>query len=139
MVTPRYLLDTDVVSEPTRPAPSAEVLRWLERHEGESAIAAPVWHELRFGCERLPRSRRRDSIESYLVEVVLASLPILDYDRRAAEWHARERARLAKAGQPPPFVDGQIAAIARVNDLTLVTLNQRDFGWFEGLRVERWG
>ena len=139
MVTPRYLLDSDVVSEPTRPAPSAQVLDWLARHEGESAIAAPVWHELRFGCERLPPSRRRNSIESYLAEVVLASLPILDYDQRAAEWHARERARLAKVGQTPPFVDGQIAAIARVNDLTLVTRNQRDFRWFEDLRMERWG
>lgn len=139
MVTSRYLLDSDVVSEPTRPAPSAKVLDWLARHEGESAIAAPVWHELRFGCERLPPSRRRDSIESYLAEVVLPSLPIFDYDQRAAEWHARERARLAKVGQTPPFVDGQIAAIARVNDLTLVTRNQRDFRWFEGLRMERWG
>lgn len=138
MVTPRFLLDTDVVSEPTRPAPSAQVLRWLERHEGESAIAAPVWHELRFGCERLPPSRRRDSIESYLAEVVLASLPILDYDRRAAEWHARERARLVKAGQSPPFVDGQIAAIARVNDLTVVTRNEKHFRWFHGLRLEEW-
>ena len=70
---------------------------------------------------------------------MLASLPIFDYDQRAAEWHARERARLAKVGQSPPFVDGQIAAIARVNDLTLVTRNQRDFRWFEGLRLERWG
>ena len=139
MVTSRYLLDSDVVSEPTRPAPSAKVLDWLARHEGESAIAAPVWHELRFGCERLPPSRRRDSIESYLAEVVLPSLPIFDYDQRAAEWHARERARLAKVGQTPPFVDGQIAAIARVNDLTLVTRNQRDFRWFQGLRMERWG
>ncbi|MXW38952.1 MAG: type II toxin-antitoxin system VapC family toxin [Acidobacteria bacterium] len=138
-MTSRYLLDSDVVSEPTRPAPSAKVLDWLARHEGESAIAAPVWHELRFGCERLPPSRRRDSIESYLAEVVLPSLPIFDYDQRAAEWHARERARLAKVGQTPPFVDGQIAAIARVNDLTLVTRNQRDFRWFEGLRMERWG
>jgi tRNA(fMet)-specific endonuclease VapC len=138
VVTPRYLLDTDVVSEPTRPAPSAEVLRWLDRHGGESAIAAPVWHELRSGCERLPPSRRRESIESYLADVVLASLPILAYDGRAAQWHASERARLTKAGQSPPFVDGQIAAIARVNDLTLVTLNQRDFGRFEGLRIERW-
>lgn len=139
MVTPGYLLDSDVVSEPTRPAPSARVLDWLERHEGESAIAAPVWHELRFGCERLPPSRRRDAIESYLAEVVLASLPILDYDRSAAEWHASERARLMAAGRTPPFIDGQIAAIARVNDLTLVTRNQRDFRWFEGLRMERCG
>ena len=139
MVTPRYLLDSDVVSEPTRPAPSAAVLGWLDRHEGESAIAAPGGHELRFGCERLPPSRRRDSIESYLAEVVLASLPILDYDRRAAEWHAGERVRLMAAGRTPPFIEGQIAAIARVNDLILVTRNQRDFRWFEGLRMERWG
>ena len=138
MVTPRYLLDSDVVSEPTRPVPSAKVLDWLEQHEGESAIAAPVWHELRFGCERLPPSRRRDSIEIYLAEVVLASLPILDYDQRAAEWHARERARLAQVGQSPPFVDGQIAAIARVNDLALVTRNQKHFRRFQGLRLEGW-
>lgn len=66
-------------------------------------------------------------------------MPILDYDRRAAEWHASERARLMAAGRTPPFIDGQIAAVARVNDLTLVTRNQRDFRWFEGLRMERWG
>lgn len=138
MVTPRYLLDSDVVSEPTRPAPSIKLLDWLEQHEGESAIAAPVWHELRFGCERLPPSRRRDAIESYLVDVVLATLPILDYDQRAAEWHARERARLALTGRTPPFADGQIAAIARVNDLALVSRNQKHFRWFHGLRLEGW-
>ena len=43
---------------------------------------------------------------------MLPNLPILDYDRRAAEWHARERARLEAAGSPAPFVDAQIAAIA---------------------------
>lgn len=139
MVTPRYLLDTDVVSEPTRPTPSVEVLRWLERHEGESAIAVPVWHELRFGCDRLPPSRRRDAIESYLAQVVLASLPILDYDQRAADWHGRERARLALTGRTPPFADGQIAAIARVNDLTLVTRNRKRFRWFRDLHLEGWG
>jgi len=138
VVTPRYLLDSDVVSEPTRPAPSIKVLDWLEQHEGESAIAAPVWHELRFGCERLPPSRRRDAIESYLVDVVLATLPILDYDQRAAEWHARERARLALTGRTPPFADGQIAAIAGVNDLTLVTMNEGHFRRFQGLRLEPW-
>lgn len=138
MVTPRYLLDTEVISEPTRPAPAAELLRWLEQHEGESAIAAPVWRELRFGCERLPPSRRRDAIESCLEQVVQPSLPILESDQRAAEWHARERAGLALADRTSPFAGGQIAAIARVNDLTLVTRNERGFRWFEGLRLERW-
>lgn len=107
-------------------------------HEGETAIASIVWHELQFGCRRLPVSRRREAIERYLEDVVLASFPILDYDRTAAEWHARERARLEAAGKTPPFVDGQIAAIACVRDLVLVTANTVDFRGFKGLRVERW-
>lgn len=134
----RYLLDTNVVSEPLRPAPAPIVMRRLRRHEGEIAIPSIVWHELQFGCLRLPRSRRRTAIERYLQDVVLATLPILDYDQAAAEWHAHERARLVGAGRTPPFIDGQIAAIASVNDLTLVTSNKGDFGGFKGLRVESW-
>ena len=87
---------------------------------------------------RLPESRRREAIERYLEDVVLASFPILDYDRATAEWHARERVRLEAAGKTPPFVDGQIAAIACVNDLVLVTANRADFRGFKGLRVESW-
>ena len=62
----------------------------------------------------------------------------LDYDREAADWHARQRARLVAAGQTPTLVDGQIAAIACVNDLIIVTSNTRDFQDFQGLRVEHW-
>ncbi len=134
----KYLLDTNIASEPLRPSPSRTVLRRLASHEGETAIASIVWHELQFGCARLPVSRRREAIERYLEEVVLASFPILDYDRIAAEWHARERARLEAAGKTPPFVDGQIAAIACANDLVLVTANKVDFRGFKGLRVESW-
>lgn len=134
----RFLLDTNVVSEPLRPQPSAGVMRRLREHEGEMAIPALVWHELRFGCARLVRSRRREAIERYLDEVVGVSLPVLDYDRRAADWHALERARLVAAGRTPPFVDGQIAAIARVNDLILVTTNKADFQDFKGLQVRSW-
>jgi tRNA(fMet)-specific endonuclease VapC len=137
-VSLKYLLDTNIVSEPLRPRPSRTVLRRLASHERETAIASIVWHELRFGCARLPVSRRREAIERYLEDVVLASFPILDYDRAAAEWHARERVRLEAAGKTPPFVDGQIAAIACVNGLVLVTANKVDFRGFKGLRVEGW-
>ena len=134
----KYLLDTNIVSEPLRPTPQHAVVRKLSRHEDEIAISSVVWHELRFGAERLPASRRRDAIVRYLEEVVLATMPILDYDRAAAEWHAKERARLALRGATPPFADGQIAAIAYVNTLTLVTFNDADFRQFEGLRVLSW-
>ena len=132
------MLDTNTVSEPLRPNPAAGVLRRLREHGGEAAIPAPVWHELRFGCARLARSRRREAVERYIETVVLASFPVLDYDREAADWHARERARLGADGRTPPFVDGQIAAIARVNDLILVTSNARDFNGFRELRVQSW-
>ena len=134
----KFLLDTNVVSEPLRPVPAPAIMRRLRRHEGETAIASIVWHELQFGCGRLPKSRRRTAIERYLEEVVLASFPILDYGVAAAEWHAGARARLEAAGKTPPFIDGQIAAIASVNDLVLVTANKADFRGFKGLRVQSW-
>lgn len=137
-MTTKFLLDTNVVSEPLRPQPSAGVMRHLRDHEGEMAIPALVWHELRFGCARLARSRRRAAIERYLEDVVSASFPVLEYDWRAADWHALERARLVAAGRTPPFVNGQIAAIARINDLILVTSNASDFRQFKGLRVRCW-
>jgi len=134
----KYLLDTNVVSEPLRPQPIRGIIRRLRRHEDEIAIPSVVWHELRFGMERLPPSRRRTVLERYLEDIVLATMPILDYDRDAAEWHAIERARLAARGETPPFADGQIAAIAGTRELTLVTFNDFDFKRFQGIRVVSW-
>ena len=56
----------------------------------------------------------------------------------AAGWHGQERARLEALGKSAPFVDGQIAAIAQVNELVLVTANIKDFSQFRGLKVENW-
>ena len=134
----QYLLDTNIVSEPLRARPSVSIMRRLHEHDGEMAIPAPVWHELLVGCARLPNSRRRDAIERYIEDVVRTSFPVIGYDREAAEWHASERARLSTDGRTPPYVDGQIAAIAQVNGLTVVTSNTRDFRNFRNLRVRAW-
>jgi tRNA(fMet)-specific endonuclease VapC len=104
----------------------------------ESAIAAPVWHELTYGCRRLPRGKPRDAIDAYLQDVVKASFPILAYDEAAATWHGHERARLEGLGRSAPFTDGQIASIAHVNGLTLVTFNVKDFAHFKDLSVTTW-
>jgi tRNA(fMet)-specific endonuclease VapC len=137
-VTARYLLDTSIVSSPVSKLPNAEVLKHLEEHGHECALPAPVWHELTYGCQRLPRGKRREGIETYLQDVVLASFPVLAYDEDAAQWHGIERARLEGLGRPAPYVDGQIAAIAYVNELTLVTANVKDFARFKGVDVENW-
>jgi tRNA(fMet)-specific endonuclease VapC len=137
-VTARYLLDTNVLSEPLKPAPDAQLMDRLQLHHDRIATAAVVWHELVYGCARLPRSKRRSLIESYLRQVVAATLQILPYDQQAASWHAAERARLSQQGLAPPFAAGQIAAIAVTQDLTLVTRNIRDYQHFDGLRRECW-
>jgi tRNA(fMet)-specific endonuclease VapC len=126
------------VSAPISMRPPPATLERLNEHGSECAIAAPVWHELAYGCRRLPRGKRRATLEAYLREVVLASFPILAYDEAAATWHGAERARLDALGRPAPFVDGQIAAIAQVHGLVLVTTNDKDFARFKGLKVENW-
>lgn len=137
-MTLRYLLDTNILAEPLRPKPNDLILDRLRRHEDEIAIASVVWHEMWFGCYRLPVSARRTAIETYLTQVVAPAIPILPYDRAAADWHARERARLTAIGKTPPFADGMIAAVARINDLTLVTLNVDDFQSFDQPECVDW-
>jgi tRNA(fMet)-specific endonuclease VapC len=134
----RYLLDANVLSERTRPRPNQRLLDRIVRHELEIATGAPAWHEMLFGARRLPPSARRRVLEQYLEEVVRVEVPILPYDTAAADWHAAERARLAALGRTPPFVDGQLAAIARTNGLALVTANVADFRDFDGVPVEDW-
>ncbi|MBL8271226.1 type II toxin-antitoxin system VapC family toxin [Steroidobacter sp.] len=133
----RYLLDTNVASQPMLKTPSLSVLRKLSTIADECAIAAPVWHELQFGCRRLPAGKRREALREYLADVA-STFEILPYDDAAAKQHAMERARLEELGTTAPFVDGQIAAIAQTNDLILVTNNERDFAPFTALIVENW-
>lgn len=101
-------------------------------------IASLIWHELLFGFERLPDSTKKKAIEVYFNDVIAGSLPVLPYNAREASWHASERARLTAIGKTPSFVDGQIAAIAAINDLILVTANISDYANFTDLRVENW-
>lgn len=137
-MTVRFLLDTNVLSEPMKPRPDPGIVRRMAEHAAEMAVPAPAYHELVFGIERLPRSRRRETLERYLEEAVHAALSILPYDAKAARWHASERARLTAIGRTPPFVDGQIAAVARVNGLVLVTANLSDYQDFADVETADW-
>lgn len=134
----QYLLDTNALSEPTKPIPNREVAERIQANLPLIATAATVWDELLFGYFRLPNSERRTALEIYLFGRLAPKITILPFDQSAAEWHAFERARLSRIGRTPPFEDGQIAAVAYVNDLTLVTANTRDFQNFQGLQVEDW-
>jgi tRNA(fMet)-specific endonuclease VapC len=133
----RYLLDTNVWSELARPEPIASVRRAFQRYDPQFAMAAPVADELTFGVARLPRSKRKVLLAEWLEET-LGAYPILPFDLPAARWHGQERARRMAIGSPAPMIDGQIAAIAVVNSLILVTRNTDDFEGYLGLEVENW-
>lgn len=134
----RFLLDTNIISEPLKREPNPVIISRLQQYQEEVSIATVTWHELVFGCYRLPISKRRERIEQYLHEIIEPNIPILSYNVAAAEWFALERARLTANGKPPAYADGQIAATAQVNNLTLITNNVSDYANFQNLRVENW-
>jgi tRNA(fMet)-specific endonuclease VapC len=95
-------------------------------------------YELTYGGAGLPLATCRAELEAYLSDVVHGSFPILPYDEQAAHWHGLERAPQESVGRPKPYVDGQLAAIARVNDLILAATNVEQFVGFRALIVEDW-
>jgi tRNA(fMet)-specific endonuclease VapC len=136
-VVTRFALDTNTLSEATKRNPHKGLVRFLDQHSNACAIPAPVWHELWYGCLRLPDGRRRHEIRDWLVTVEQET-EVLSYDRDASTWHASERAKLAALGRPPPYTDAAIASIAFTRGLTLVTANVADFAAFDGLELLDW-
>ena len=134
----KFLLDTNIISESIKLQPNDIFLEHFRQNLEESAITSVTWHELLYGLYRLPESRRKKNLSDYLTHVIQEKMIILPYYHTAAGWFAAERARLTALGRIPSYPDGQIAAIAKVNHLILVTRNVSDFADFEGLTIENW-
>ncbi len=134
----RYAVDTNAVSELARPRPNPHLVERWQARQRQIGIPTVVWHELFFGLQRMPPSRKREGISAFLAGLRESSMPFLAYDTHAAEWHAHERARLQSIGRPMPFRDSQIGAIARARNLILVTANTKDFEGLDGLELENW-
>lgn len=105
-MTIKYLLDTNVLSEAIRPKPNPHVLQKLQLNQNKLSSATLVIHELLFGCYRLPVSKKRETLQAYIENVILPNIPLLDYDLKSAQWQATERSRLVSIGKTPAFVDG---------------------------------
>jgi hypothetical protein len=129
----KYLLDTNIISESSKPGPEARCAAWLEAHHHDCGLSTVTLAELRYGVERLPEGKRKRALARKLDflrhdyrEKVLA----FDEDA-AAEW-GRHLARLEQQFgngilEQVDYPDTQIAAIALANGLTVVTKNARDF------------
>lgn len=138
MVAPRFLLDTNILSEPTKLQPNTQVTSQLARYSDVISTASIVYHEVKFGCLVMPESRRKQAVEAYIQKSLETHLLLVPYCQKSALWHAEERARLRQVGETPSYADAQIAAIAVVNQLILVTRNVKDFENFQGLKIENW-
>ena len=132
-----YLLDTNIISELIQPEPNWNILKQFELLQNELSISSVVWHELRFGWLKMPDSKRKQAIGIFIHDVV-SLLPILPYDSQAARIHAEIRIAAQKSGQTLPVADGQIAAIAMSQGLSLVTRNTKDFEAIVGIRLINW-
>jgi toxin FitB len=125
-----FLLDTNVVSEWTKPRPDAGVVTWLaEADEDRIFISVITMSELRHGIERLPAGARRDRLDIWLTEQVPQRFEkrLLAVDAETANVWGRVMAQGQAAGRPPGTMDAFIAATVLRHDMTLVTRNASDF------------
>jgi hypothetical protein len=122
----KELVDTNVLSELTRPVPAPGVEAWLRAEGNESAIDPIVLGDLRYGILILPRGARRSRLEAWF-EAGARKMHCPPWDRETGlEW-ATLLARLRTKGLTMPLRDSMIAATALTHKLTVVTRNVRDF------------
>ena len=125
-----YLLDTNVVSEWTKPRPDPGVVTWLEEtDEDRIFISVITLAELRHGVERLPSGARRKRLDAWLTDQLPLRFEqrIVAIDTEIADTCGRVIAHADAEGRPVGSMDAFLAATARQHDLTLVTRNVADF------------
>jgi predicted nucleic acid-binding protein len=124
------ILDTNVVSELLRPAPSPAVEAWLAAQDGATVFFTAIGEaELRLGAAILPTGRRRTSLAEAIDAVLEEDFRgrILPFDTTAAQAYAAIAATRRAAGRPISQFDCQIAAIARIRQAVLATRNTVDY------------
>jgi toxin FitB len=129
----KYLVDANVLSEPTKPSPNQRVVDWLRAHEADIAVDPVILGELRFGILILPQGKKRMALERWF-DTGVGRLHCLPWDADTGLKWAELLARLRKAGKAMPIKDSLIAATAVVHSLTVATRNGIDFAK-AGVRV----
>ena len=123
------VLDTNVISELMKPAPSTVVRAWVSSQSSMSLFTTAVnVAEIRYGIERLPQGRRKRQLRELVGDVFSAfDDKVLAFDHEAARAYASLVDRRSRLGRPVEGFDAQIAAICAVHGATLATRNLKDF------------
>ena len=140
----RYLLDTNIISNVTKPVPSERLLAWMaDRNDADLFIASLTVAEIRRGVLEKPAGKRRDQLEAWFSgpegPQALFAGRVLSFDEAAALVWARLMADGKARGRPRSALDTLIAAVAEANDCIVVTDNERDFAGIEVLNPMRGG
>jgi predicted nucleic acid-binding protein len=122
----RYLVDANILSEPTKPAPIRSVVEWLVHNERELAVDPIILGELRFGILLLRKGRKRSALEHWF-KTGIRRLHCLPWEAETGLKWAELLTSLRASGRSMPIKDSLIAATALVHDLTMVTRNGKDF------------
>lgn len=128
----RYLLDTNIISNVTKPTPSEPLLSWMaEQADQDLFIASLTIAEIRRGILEKPVGKRRDQLENWFVgpegPQALFAGRVLPFDERAGLIWARLMAEGKVKGRPRSALDTIIAATAQANECVVITDNERDF------------
>ena len=124
------VLDTNVLSEALRPAPSGAVMHWLGAQDRFAVFLTAITQaELLYGIELLPTGKSRSLLSTAVKRIFSDEFSgrILPFDEGAAEEYAGIVARRAKMGRPISQFDAMIAAIASSRGGAVATRNVRDF------------
>ena len=121
-----YLVDANVLSEPTKPAPSSKVIDWLSANERNLVVDSIILGELCIGILALAPGRKRRQLEQWF-DALMQTIECIPWDATISRRWAKLVVDLKRKGETMPLLDGMIAATALQHDLTIATRNTRDF------------
>ena len=122
----KFLVDANVLSEPTKPQPDARVVEWLRKHDEQLAVSPIILGELEYGILLLPAGRRRTRLVEWFQRGI-RRVNVIDLDTATATTWAKLLAELKRKGRAMPIKDSLIAATARQHNLTVATRNITDY------------
>jgi predicted nucleic acid-binding protein len=133
----RFLLDTNIISNVTKPAPSEALLAWMSNQSDQDLyICSLTVAEIHRGVLEMPAGKRRQELEAWFAgpegPQALFSGRVLSFDEKAALAWAKLMAHGKGRGRPRSALDTIIAAVAEVSGCVVVTGNEKDF---EGVEV----
>ena len=121
-----YLVDANVLSEPTKQLADSRLVAWLNANESNLIVDSIIIGELLIGILALPRGRKRDRLEQWY-ETVVETIECIPWDATISRRWAVLVVELKRKGETVPLLDGMIAATALQHDLIVATRNTREF------------